>query len=75
MTFNIIWQSLSAQKQFLSLNFLEVNNGHLLWTIYYVVTQKLMTPQTPEEDVMIKFCKSWEGQKQWFTDILQNRCS
>ena len=41
MIFNIIWQSLSAQKQFLSLTFLEVDNrGTCLITIYYVIMQK-----------------------------------
>ena len=28
-----------------------------------------------EEDITIKFCKSYEGQKQSFADVLQNKCS
>ena len=33
-----------------------------------------MSPRKSEEDAKIKFCKSQEGQKQPFADILQNRC-
>ena len=52
---------------FLSLTFLEVNNGG---TIYCTVIQKTMSPRKSKEDVMTKFC-----QKQSFADILQNRIS
>ena len=48
---------------------------HVLLIIYYVVIQKKMSPRKSEEDVMNKFCKSKEGQKQSFTDVLQDRCS
>ena len=34
-----------------------------------------MSPQKSEEDVMIKFCKSYEGQKESYADVRQNRCS
>ena len=37
--------------------------------------RKKMSSRKSEEDVIIKFCKSWEEQKQSFTDVLQNRCS
>ena len=33
---------------------------------YYTDIQKTMSPRKSEEDAMIKFCKFWEGQKQWF---------
>ena len=51
MTFNIIRQSLSASTQFLSLTFLEVDNGGimLLLTIDYVIIEKIMSPQKLDE--------------------------
>ena len=51
MTFNIIRQSLSASTQFLSLIFLEVDNGGimLLLTIDYVIIEKIMSPQKSDK--------------------------
>ena len=34
-----------------------------------VITQKPMPPRKSNEDVMIKFCKSQEEQKQSFPDV------
>ena len=42
---------------------------------YYVIIQKTISPRKSEKNVMIKFCKSQEGQKQLFADVLQNKCS
>ena len=39
-------------------------------SIYYAITQKTMSPRKSKEDVMIKFCKSKEGEKQLFADVL-----
>ena len=58
MTFNIIWQKLIIEARAL--------------TTDYVIIQKTMSPRKSEEDVMIKFFKSQEGQKQSFSDIPQN---
>ena len=33
----------------------------MLLAIYYIITQKTVSPRKPGEDVMIKFCKSWEA--------------
>ena len=44
----------------------------MLLTIYDVIIQKTMSPRKSEEDVMTKFCKSYEGQKQSFIDVLKN---
>ena len=42
--------------------------------IYEVIIQKTMSPQNSEEDIMIKFCKSW-GRTEAVTDVLQNKYS
>ena len=47
----------------------------MLLTIYYVIIQKTTSRRKSEEDVMIKFCKSYKVLKQSFADVLQNRCS
>ena len=39
---------------------------------YDVIIQTMMSPRNSEEDVMIKFCKSLEVQKQSFADVLEN---
>ena len=71
MTFNIIWQSLSAQKQFLSLTFLEFDNrgtcsyNNLL--CYYAKNDASMKVRGKRLE------KNF--QKQSFVDILQNSCS
>ena len=44
----------------------------MLLTIHDVISQKTMSPRKSEEGVMIKFCKSYEGQKQSFKDVLKN---
>ena len=44
----------------------------MLLTVYDVIIQKTMSPRKSEEDFMVKFCKSWEGQKQAFADVLKN---
>ena len=51
MTFNIIWQSLKASTQLLSLTFLEVDNGGImvLLIIHYVIIEKIMSPQKSDE--------------------------
>ena len=38
----------------------------------YVIIQKTMSPGKSDKDVMIKFCKFYEEQKQSFADVLQN---
>ena len=73
MTFNLISCD-SALKQFLSLTFLLVMEACALDSLLCYYTENHVTTKV-EEDVMIKFCKSQEMQKQLLANVLQNSYS